>query len=113
MLRERGYEVAQRGCALLGYVAAGGTAGVCLATRMRKKATLPGGHAVYLVTDSQWVLIPLQVRTAGSAASNCCQRLLQEGGLGTDVVQTWGTASTPWLRMRATLYTASAGSNLC
>lgn len=61
MLRGRGYEVAQRGCALLGYVAAGGTAGVLLATRVRKKATLPGGHAVYLVTDSQWVLIPLQV----------------------------------------------------
>jgi hypothetical protein len=61
-LRLQGYDVAMRGCALLGYVAAGGTAGVLLATRVRKKCTLPGGHAVFLVVDSQWVLIPLQVR---------------------------------------------------
>ena len=60
-LRPQGYEVALRGCALLGYVAAGCTAGVLLATRVRKKCTLPGGHAVFLVVDSQWVLIPLQV----------------------------------------------------
>ncbi len=63
-LRLQGYEVATRGCALLGYVAAGGTAGVLLATRVRKKCTLPGGHAVFLVVDSQWVLIPLQVSRA-------------------------------------------------
>ena len=60
-LRPQGYEVALRGCALLGYVAAGCTVGVLLATRVRKKCTLPGGHAVFLVVDSQWVLIPLQV----------------------------------------------------
>lgn len=61
MLASRGYDVCLRGSALLGYVAAGGTAGVLLATRVRKKCTLPGGHAVYLVVDSQWVLIQLQV----------------------------------------------------
>ena len=54
--------MAERGCALLGYVAAGGLAGVLLATRAREKAVLPGGHTVYAVTDSQWTLVPLQVR---------------------------------------------------
>lgn len=58
----RGYEVAERGYALLGYAAAGATAGVLLATRVREKAVLPGGHTVYAVTDSAWVMVPLQVR---------------------------------------------------
>ena len=60
-LKDRGYEVAERGLALLGYVVAGPAAGVLLATRVREKAVLPGGHTVFAVTDSQWVLVPLQV----------------------------------------------------
>ena len=56
-----GYEVFQRAATLLGYAAVGSTAGILLATRLRKKAELPGGHAVYLVTESQWVLVSLQV----------------------------------------------------
>lgn len=40
--------------------AVGATAGLLLATRVREKGVLPGGHTVHLVTDSQWVLIPLQ-----------------------------------------------------
>lgn len=54
--------MAERGCALLGYAVAGPTAGLLLATRVREKAVLPGGHTVYAVTDSQWTLVPLQVR---------------------------------------------------
>lgn len=61
-LASRGYEVVERGYALLGYAAAGPHAGLLLATRVREKAVLPGGHVVYAVTDSQWVLAPLQVR---------------------------------------------------
>ncbi len=58
--------MAERGYALLGYAAAGATAGVLLATRVREKAVLPGGHTVYAVTDSAWAMVPLQVR-AGAA----------------------------------------------
>lgn len=54
--------MAERGYALLGYAAAGATAGVLLATRVREKAVLPGGHTVYAVTDSAWAMVPLQVR---------------------------------------------------
>lgn len=62
-LQARGYELVERGCALLGYAVAGPTAGLLLATRVREKAVLPGGHTVYAVTDSQWTLVPLQVRS--------------------------------------------------
>lgn len=71
--------MAERGYALLGYAAAGATAGVLLATRVREKAVLPGGHTVYAVTDSAWAMVPLQVRGrvrgslfAGWACCCCC-----------------------------------------
>ncbi|KAL4443884.1 hypothetical protein ABPG75_011621 [Micractinium tetrahymenae] len=66
-LQERGYEVVERGYALLGYAVAGPTAGLLLATRVREKAVLPGGHTVYAVTDSQWTLVPLQNEAADAA----------------------------------------------
>lgn len=68
-LQSRGYEVAERGYALLGYGAAGATAGVLLATRVREKAVLPGGHTVYAVTDSAWAMVPLQNEAADAAAA--------------------------------------------
>ena len=47
-----------------------------LATHVREKAVLPGGHTVYAVTDSAWVMVPLQVRglSWGIAAwvCSCC-----------------------------------------
>eukprot|EP00887_Chlorella_sp_A99_P003928 scaffold11.g3928.t1 len=64
-LKSVGYDVVERGHALLGYAAVGATAGLLLATRVREKGVLPGGHALHLVTDSQWVLVPL----ANDAAS--------------------------------------------
>ncbi|KAL4449511.1 hypothetical protein ABPG77_007155 [Micractinium sp. CCAP 211/92] len=66
-LQARGYELVERGCALLGYAVAGPTAGLLLATRVREKAVLPGGHTVYAVTDSQWTLVPLQNEAADAA----------------------------------------------
>ncbi|PSC67116.1 putative phosphoinositide phosphatase SAC9 isoform X1, partial [Micractinium conductrix] len=67
-LQGRGYEVVERGYALLGYAVAGPAAGVLLATRVRDKALLPGGHTVYAVTDSQWTSVPLQNEAADAAA---------------------------------------------
>ena len=58
-LHERGYEIIERGYALLGYAVVGTTAGILLATRVRDKGTLPGGHSIHLITDSKWVLVPL------------------------------------------------------
>ncbi|EFN60062.1 hypothetical protein CHLNCDRAFT_133330 [Chlorella variabilis] len=66
-LQCRGFELVERGCALLGFVAAGPAAGVLLATRVREKAVLPGGHTVYAVTDSQWLIVPLQNEAADAA----------------------------------------------
>lgn len=68
-LQDRGFEAAERGSALLGYVVAGPCAGVLLATRSKPKATLPGGHTVYAVTDSQWVIVPLLVSAAAGRAT--------------------------------------------
>ena len=80
-LAARGYEVAERGYALLGYAAAGPQAGLLLATRVREKAVLPGGHVVYAVTDSSWAMVPLQVRSrlgrgaaAGWEAAGWCSQ---------------------------------------
>ena len=64
----------ERGYALLGYAVAGGTAGVLLATRVRDKVVLPGGHVVYLVADSQWTLVPLQVGYTRRASCGLCWR---------------------------------------
>ena len=72
MLKGQGYDTVDRGHALLGYAAVGATAGILLATRVREKGVLPGGHTVLLVTDSQWVLIPLQ----NEAASAICAAAL-------------------------------------
>jgi hypothetical protein len=58
-LRMLGYEAVERGFALLGYAAAGGSAAVLLATKLKTKCNLPGGHVIYSVTDSQWVMLPL------------------------------------------------------
>lgn len=68
-LHSRGFELAERGSALLGYVMAGPAAGVLLATRSKEKAVLPGGHTVYAVTDSQWIIVPLLVRNARRGGS--------------------------------------------
>jgi len=87
-LQGRGYEVVERGYALLGYAVAGPAAGLLLATRVREKAVLPGGHTVYAVTDSQWAVVPLQVRWVRATPSvlrveawcrccpvcNCCRQ---------------------------------------
>jgi hypothetical protein len=72
-LQDKGFEQAERGSALLGYVVAGPCAGVLLATRSKQKAMLPGGHTVYVVTDSQWVIVPLLVSAARLAGRHAPQ----------------------------------------
>ena len=66
----------ERGCALLGYAPVGNIGLLLMATRLRTAATLPGGHAVRLVTESRWMLIPLEVGRPAWAALNV-QRLQQ------------------------------------
>ena len=55
-------QIVERGVALLGYAAVGSAGLVLLATRTRPAAVLPGGHVVRLVTESRWVIVPLQAR---------------------------------------------------
>ena len=54
-------QILERGCALLGYAPVGNIGLLLLATRLRTAATLPGGHIVRLVTESRWMLLPLEV----------------------------------------------------
>lgn len=58
-LAREGFESSARGAALLGFTATEATAGVLLASRVKDKATLPGGHVVNLVVDAAWELLPL------------------------------------------------------
>jgi len=57
-----------RGATLLGFTATDTLAGLLLATKTTTKATLPGGHAVNLVTDARWELLPLD--SSSSATNN-------------------------------------------
>ena len=50
-----------RACALLGYAAVNETGLFLLATKVKPSVTMPGGHQIMLVTESQWVPIRLQV----------------------------------------------------
>ena len=54
-------QIVERGCALLGYAPVGNVGLLLLATRLRTAATLPGSHTVRLVTESRWMLLPLEV----------------------------------------------------
>lgn len=57
-------QVRAKACAILGYASLNDTALVLLATRARAAVTLPGGHLILTVTESQWFRVPLQVSTA-------------------------------------------------
>lgn len=65
----QGFEVAARGSVLLGFTATDSVAGLLIATRLKDKATLPGGHVVYLVAEAQWALLPLATMPSPSAVS--------------------------------------------
>lgn len=58
-LEKRGYETIERGYALLGYAVVGSMAGILLASRVKDKGTLPGGHSIYLITENTWVMVQL------------------------------------------------------
>lgn len=59
-----------RGAAILGFTATETLAGVLLASRVSTKATLPGGHAINLVSEARWELLPLEaVPTPFTAAA--------------------------------------------
>ncbi len=66
-LTRQGYMEIARGTTLLGFTATDTLAGLLLATKVATKATLPGGHAINLVTDARWELLPLD---SSSSATN-------------------------------------------
>mmetsp|Transcript_40468 Transcript_40468/g.72680 ORF Transcript_40468/g.72680 Transcript_40468/m.72680 type:complete len:334 (-) Transcript_40468:869-1870(-) len=53
-------DVRARACAILGYAALNDVALMLLATRVRVAVTLPGGHQIMTVSESQWMRVPLQ-----------------------------------------------------
>ncbi|KAH7615657.1 hypothetical protein Ndes2526B_g09598 [Nannochloris sp. 'desiccata'] len=64
---KQGYMEIARGTTLLGFTATDTLAGLLLATKTTTKAMLPGGHAINLVTDARWELLPLD---SSSSAAN-------------------------------------------
>lgn len=50
-----------RGDALIGYAPIGSAAQFLLVKKAKPVATLPGGHVVHMVVESQWLRFSLQV----------------------------------------------------
>jgi len=55
-------DVCCRAVNILGYAALSDVAVMLLATRVRPAVTLPGGHKIMTVSESQWLRIPIQGR---------------------------------------------------
>jgi hypothetical protein len=68
-------EPVAQGIALLGYVVLGPVGLLLVAEAVRASATLPGGHEVKTVAQSQWHRIQLQARRARAAlrGSSACR----------------------------------------
>ena len=59
-----------RADALIGYTPIGPVAQFLLVKKAKPVATLPGGHVVHMVLESQWLRLSLQVRQVLPFASN-------------------------------------------
>jgi len=73
-----GFEEVIRGAALLGFTATKNAAGVLLATRLTTKATLPGGHKVFLVSEARWEIMPLHPTSDPSPYESDFWRCIQQ-----------------------------------
>mmetsp|Transcript_40321 Transcript_40321/g.114154 ORF Transcript_40321/g.114154 Transcript_40321/m.114154 type:complete len:819 (+) Transcript_40321:201-2657(+) len=62
-------DVSVRASAFLGYAVLNEVACLLLATRVRPAMTMPGGHQILTVTESQWIKIPLQGGSMGRQLS--------------------------------------------
>ncbi|KAK2075636.1 hypothetical protein QBZ16_001744 [Prototheca wickerhamii] len=88
-LHAQGFAAEHRASALLGFVATGCLAGALLASKTREKGVLPGGHAVHVVVDANWLLLPLGPLATAAAAAGVPQGALPTELLPSEEMDFW------------------------